>query len=328
MSKLQPLPMRLRAPSEGFPKGWYRVADAEEVRHGELLPLSWLNDQFIVYRGTDGRAHVADAFCPHMGAHLASHDGCLREGRIVCPFHKWEFDASSGNCAFIPYSELPPVPVGLKLHPTRELDGMVLMWYHPHGAAPEFEPFETPLSRSQEGWWLYGVREWTTTCPMRDMLENLFDGPHIVYLHRGDSQPTLQSVQRTGYGLRVEYAADPQQQEAGLTGMRCDFTGITLNAQIFEGRGFRTQFYNTFTPIDEERWVLHSRLYVEDCGSAEANEAIGKAFADRFVFEVEQDLRVLDYKRHLAKPRLCAGDGPIHQYRRYAAEFFVAGAAG
>jgi len=23
------------------------------------------------------------------------------------------------------------------------------------------------------------------------------------------------------------------------------------------------------------------------------------------------------------KPRLCAGDGPIHQYRKYAAEFFV-----
>jgi len=38
---------------------------------------------------------------------------------------------------------------------------------------------------------------------------------------------------------------------------------------------------------------------------------------------VEQDLKVLDYKRHLVRPRLCAGDGPIHQYRKYAAEFFV-----
>jgi len=95
MSRIEPLPMRLRAPVQGFPKGWYRVADAGEVLPDALLPVSWLNDQYIVFRGADGRAQVADAFCPHMGAHLASHDGCLRHGRIVCPFHKWEFDAAS-----------------------------------------------------------------------------------------------------------------------------------------------------------------------------------------------------------------------------------------
>ena len=123
--------------------------------------------------------------------------------------------------------------------------------------------------------------------------------------------------------MRVDYDQDPTQTDAGVTGFRSDFTGITLNAQIFEGTAFTTQFYNTFTPIDDERFVLHSRLHIKDSGSAEINEAIGKAFTDRFMFEVEQDLKVLDYKRHLVKPRLCAGDGPIHQYRKYAAEFFV-----
>ena len=323
MSTFDPLPLRLRAPVQGFPKGWYRVADSDELRAGSLLPVSWLNDQFIVYRDAGGRAQVAGAFCPHMGAHLASHDGCLRDGRIVCPFHKWEFDAASGNCAHIPYSALPPGGASLELHPTRELDGMVLMWYHPRGSAPEFEPFESPLSRGQDGWVFYGVKEWTTTCPMRDMLENLFDGPHIVYLHNGGGAPELKSVQRTPYGMCVEYLADPATTDAGLTGFRSDFTGITMNAQIFEGTAFATQFYNTFTPIDDERFVLHSRLYLRDSGSAEVNEAIGKAFTERFVFEVEQDLAVLNFKRHLPKPRLCAGDGPIHQYRKYAAEFFV-----
>ncbi len=323
MSRIEPLPMRLRAPVQGFPKGWYRVADAGEVLPDALLPVSWLNEQFIVFRAADGQAQVADAFCPHMGAHLASHDGCLRNGRIVCPFHKWEFDAAGGTLAHIPYSALPPGEVGLAMHPTRELDGMVLMWYHPHGTAPEFEPFETPLSRNQDGWVLYGVKEWITTCPMRDMLENLFDGPHIVYLHNGGGAPELKSLARTPYGMRVDYASDPSQTDAGVTGFRSDFTGITMNAQIFEGTAFTTQFYNTFTPIDDERFVLHSRLHIKDSGSAEINEAIGKAFTDRFMFEVEQDLKVLDYKRHLVKPRLCAGDGPIHQYRKYAAEFFV-----
>ena len=55
------------------------------------------------WRDEDGAAHVMDAYCPHMGAHLAV-GGCVKGTRIVCPFHQWAFDAEGRNVD-IPYAE-------------------------------------------------------------------------------------------------------------------------------------------------------------------------------------------------------------------------------
>lgn len=322
MSALEPAPMNIRTPEEHFAKGWYCVAESEDVSADTLKPVSWLNEQFIVYRTPDGAAQVADAYCPHLGAHLASHDGCIREGVVICPFHKWNFDGASGNCVHIPYSELPPNPVSLTLYPTREVDGMVLMWYHPRGAAPEFEPYTSPLRQGGK-WDLYTVKEWTSTCPFRDVLENLFDTAHIVQLHNAQEMPAMKSVQRLNHGLCIDYETDPANTDVGLKQFQCNFGGLSLLTQYWQGEHFETLFIHSFTPIDRERFVQRTRFYIKDSGSKEMMEMVGKAFTDRFVFEVEQDLEVLNFKKHLPQPRLCAGDGPIHQFRKYAAEFYV-----
>ncbi|MGH8808821.1 MAG: Rieske 2Fe-2S domain-containing protein, partial [Noviherbaspirillum sp.] len=90
--------MKFRVPEIAFPKGWYCVADAHEISADKLKPVSYLNQQLIVYRAQSGEAQVADAYCPHLGAHLASHDGCIEDGAIVCPFHKWKWDGAQGHC--------------------------------------------------------------------------------------------------------------------------------------------------------------------------------------------------------------------------------------
>ena len=40
-------------------------------------------------------------------------------------------------------------------------------------------------------------------------------------------------------------------------------------------------------------------------------------------YEVEQDFKVLDFKKHLPKPKLCAGDGPIGKFREYAESYYA-----
>ena len=130
MIALQPIPMKYRSRDLRFPKGWYAVADSAEVTGTAMLPVNYLDQQLIVYRDANGRAQVADAYCPHMGAHLASHDGCITDGKIVCPFHKWSFDATSGQCVNIPYTKIMvPPSVKLTIHPTREVDDIVR--HHP-----------------------------------------------------------------------------------------------------------------------------------------------------------------------------------------------------
>ena len=320
MTLLEPIPMKYRADVLQYPRGWYCVAESSDVTPDTLLPASWLGEQLVVYRTEDGRAQVADAYCPHLGAHLASHDGRICDGRLVCPFHKWEFDAATGMVAHIPYTNvLPPASVKLTLHPTREINGMVLMWYDEQGRAPDFEPYNAE-ALDRPGYVLFDVKTWETTCPFRDILENLFDTAHIQQLHNSNNLPDVLGSSREPYGLRVDYRM--QGEELPIEGMTVHLSGVSLLHQEFRGPGWSTLFVHSFTPVDNERFIQKTRLYLAEMPDPAMYELIGKAWVERFVYEVEQDLKVLDFKKHLSRPRLCAGDGPIMEFRRYASGFY------
>ena len=324
MPDLAPIPMKFRAPraDEPFPRGWYCVADAHEISADALLPVSLLNQQLIVYRTAGGAAQVADAYCPHLGAHLASSDGCIQAGAITCPFHKWTFDGAEGHCTGIPYAAVPPSrTLGLTLHATREVDGMVLMWHHPQGQAPDFEPYASTALR-QDKWILFETRTWESTAPYRDLFENLFDTAHIVQLHGAAKMPVMKKMEQQGHGLSVHYAIDPEAEQFPIDTFEVHFTGVTAINQLFAGQGWATNFVISATPVDHERFIQKARLYVKDLGSPAANDMIGKPWLERFAYEVSQDFKVLNYKKHLPQPRLCGGDGPIYQYREYARQYF------
>lgn len=325
MNAISPIPMRHRSADTSYPKGWYCIAEGDQVHADKMLPVSWLGEELIVYRTKDGVAQAADAYCPHLGAHLASHDGALCEGKITCPFHKWEFDSASGKVAHIPYTDVPvPASVRLTLHPTRETDGMVLIWHDPSGGKPTFEPFDSSHLRGSDTWIPYAVKSWETTCPFRDMLENIFDTAHVTQLHNAAALPEITSFEPQDYGLRVQYTTDPDAgEETPIKGFEMNLSGISLLTQYYDGVHFTALFVISLTPIDNERMVETARLFLKDNGDKQALEMIGQAFVDRFCFEVEQDLKVLDYKKHLPNPRLCAGDGPIMKFRNYAAQFYA-----
>ncbi|WP_336951273.1 Rieske 2Fe-2S domain-containing protein [Sphingobium aromaticivastans] len=324
MATIAPIPMKYRAEDRRYPIGWYGVAESEEVGPDTLLPVAWLGQQMVVYRTAEGKAQVAYAYCPHLGAHLASADGSVCGGKLTCPFHKWQFDGATGAVTHIPYTQvMVPSSVRLTLYPTREIDGVIVIWYHPEGGEPQFEPFDSSPLLGDDKWRLYTTHSWETTCPFRDILENLFDTAHIVQLHNATALPEIKAFEPKPYGLRVDYETDANSGEATpLKRFECNFSGVTLLSQYYEGGGYTALFTFTFTPIDEERFIQKTRLYLKDEGPKEALEAIGKAFADRFIYEVDQDMRVLNYKKHLTSPRLCAGDGPIMKFRRYAENYY------
>lgn len=325
MNGLSAVEMKHRVEKLGFPFGWYGVAEASDVHPGMVLPLRWLNREWIVYRTAHGVAQVADAFCPHLGAHLASGDGSTCEGRIVCPFHKWQFDGATGELVSIPYSETKlSSKVQLTLLPTREVDGVILVWYHPLGREPQFEPFTNFGAGQAQDWNLHTLKRWETTCPYRDILENLFDTAHIVQLHNAEAQPVIQAYEKTSYGLRVQYESRSKPGQAALLkSFECNLSGVTLLSQRFEGVGYAALFILSFTPIDDERFVQTARLYLKNDGPAEMSAIVGKTFMDRFIYEVEQDLKVLNYKKHLSSPMLCADDGPIMKFRTYANGYYL-----
>ena len=112
-----------------IPRGWFFVAYSDELATGEVRTLNYFERELVLFRRADGVAHVVDAFCPHLGAHLG-HGGTVVGNTLRCPFHGWRF-GGDGACVEVPYATRIPATARLKLWPTIERNGFVLVWYDP-----------------------------------------------------------------------------------------------------------------------------------------------------------------------------------------------------
>ncbi len=97
---------------------------SKKLRVGEVNPVTVLGRELAIYRGKDKRAVIVDAYCPHMGAHLA--EGKVEGNDIRCFFHRWKFDGQ-GFCVDIPCAN-QPLSIKLKTWPTAEKYGMIWVW--------------------------------------------------------------------------------------------------------------------------------------------------------------------------------------------------------
>jgi phenylpropionate dioxygenase-like ring-hydroxylating dioxygenase large terminal subunit len=109
---------------ERFIEGWYWVIPSKKLRVNEVKPVTVLGRELAIYRGKDKRAVIVDAYCPHMGAHLAQ--GKVEGNELRCFFHHWQFD-EQGFCVNIPCLD-QPIAVRLKTWPTAEKYGMIWVW--------------------------------------------------------------------------------------------------------------------------------------------------------------------------------------------------------
>ncbi|MDP3919629.1 MAG: Rieske (2Fe-2S) protein [Candidatus Omnitrophota bacterium] len=48
----------------------------------------------------DGKVYAIDAVCAHSGGPLA--EGGLHGKEVMCPWHGWQFDVTTGECSFNP----------------------------------------------------------------------------------------------------------------------------------------------------------------------------------------------------------------------------------
>src|SRR5688500_12035945 len=52
--------------------------------------------EVAVFRQRDGGLHAVQSKCPHRDGPLA--DGILASGQVLCPYHSYRFDLSTGAC--------------------------------------------------------------------------------------------------------------------------------------------------------------------------------------------------------------------------------------
>jgi nitrite reductase/ring-hydroxylating ferredoxin subunit len=60
------------------------------VATGSVVAIECAGDEFVLWRGHDGRVRGAPRWCPHLDHDLA--DGYVVDDELVCAGHGWAFD--------------------------------------------------------------------------------------------------------------------------------------------------------------------------------------------------------------------------------------------
>lgn len=177
---------------EAVVEGWYWLARSREIRRGRVVPLRLLGRDLAVYRGEDGRVVALDAYCAHMGAHLA--EGHVEGNALRCFFHRWRYEAD-GRCSDIPCFNAAPGPrMRVRSWPTIERYGMVWLWT---GEKPAHDLPEVPGLAGQPCDALVANR-FTKRCHPNVVLINAIDEQHFASVHHlPGSILTLEAIPRS-----------------------------------------------------------------------------------------------------------------------------------
>ena len=308
----------------GTPFSWYPVAWSSEIARGDVIRRAYFGEELVVFRTEDGEACVLDAYCPHLGAHLGVGGKVDGEG-IRCPFHGWRF-GGDGSCLDVPYARRKPQGVRARTYPTREAAGVVWAWYHPDGAAPTFDPPSIPEFGAEDwtpDWTQY---DWTIRTHPQEISENSVDWPHLTEVHLMEPPPN-RTVDFVGHEIHWQTVTskhvttmDDEHDDIVITGRN---PGLGCSYVKYTGMG-DTVILMGMTPVDDE--MLHMRFGVIGKKAGRSDQemaAFHQAYSDDMAAAVEQDFPIWENKTYYDRPRLCDGDGPVGDYRKWASQFYV-----
>jgi nitrite reductase (NADH) small subunit len=86
-----------------------RVCSLAELPANSVLEAMVRDDPYAICN-VNGRITALYGICPHAGGPLGQGQ-IAPSGRLVCPYHMWEFDCVTGRSAFVPSIVVPTYPV-------------------------------------------------------------------------------------------------------------------------------------------------------------------------------------------------------------------------
>jgi 3-ketosteroid 9alpha-monooxygenase subunit A len=92
------------------------------VRAAQVVAVDVAGEEFVVWRGRDGRVRSAPRRCPHLDHDLA--EGHVDADELVCPGHAWAFDGDGNAYKRNEFGRVDPKGSVPSLE-IREADGMI-----------------------------------------------------------------------------------------------------------------------------------------------------------------------------------------------------------
>ena len=303
-----------------IPFGWYQVAFPGDLAPGEVTDLRYWDTELVLWRDAAGAFHLQDAFCPHLGAHLA-YGGHVDGDQLTCPFHGWKFDGA-GKCSNIPYSQRTNRKAKLRTYPVIERNGFVLAWYHPYGEPPKWEIPVIPEIGDAAWSDFYSSSYVIRTIP-QEMSENGADPAHFQYVHGTDTVAEVEKYETDG-PCSVMLSKQSYVTPRGVTEGRIDVYNY--------GPGFSKVWFSgivdainiaTTTPIDKETTQVRFNFVVRKFDDERMTSTVAAAFVKEINKQVQEDRPIWEHKTFLPTPALADTDGPIMQFRKWYKQFYA-----
>jgi phenylpropionate dioxygenase-like ring-hydroxylating dioxygenase large terminal subunit len=298
------------------PYGWFSLGRLDELPTDDAAPTSAFGQELVLWRGPDGERHLADAWCPHLGAHLG-YGGRVEDGCLVCPFHEWSFDVAGRNTS-IPYAERPNRKARVRTYRTVERNGHLLAWYHPD---PEATPgWEVPEALPDDPVECLRLDR-DVAAAWQEIAENSVDMAHFRSVHG------LSRVSEVGE-LHIDGPYRRTRSRQSFQTARGEFEGQIESNSYGPGVGVvaftlmgKVTLVATTTPLERDRVRIRFTMYHATGDDIAAK--IGQAFGAEVARQLDQDIPIWEHKRYQPSPALAPSEKPITEFRKWASQFYA-----
>lgn len=303
-----------------IPSGWFWVANADELKPGDVQALKYFGRDLVLWRDSGGDAHLQDAFCPHLGAHLGV-GGRVEGESILCPFHEWAFDGT-GSCTNIPYSERLNRKAQVKTYLTKEVNHFIIAWYHPTDREPNFEVPDLEFVDDPAWTTAYDTASFTIKSIPQEMGENAVDPAHFKYVHGTDGIAEVKSYDTAGAIAVMDSIQSYSTPQGVVYGqLKVSQYGPGVSTTHFAGI-IDTFLTSTITPIDDQTTLVRFNFITKKHEDERFTQNVGTAFKNMVCQQVTEDIPIWEHKTFIPVPALADTDGPITQYRKWFAQFY------
>jgi len=312
-----------------YPRGWFMVADAEQINTAPLS-VRFFGQDLVIYRGESGKAYMVSAYCPHMRTHIGKNTTSfiVRQGRqiegesIRCPYHAWRF-GPDGQCDHIPYSDIIPQQARLAAYEVVERYNAIFYWHDPEGGPPDYELPE--ISEWEDPTWVrwrFDILGEMDLHPV-EVVDNICDLQHLLPIHATHVSSFETELRGHMAWQRLSGVHEILGAEAGMMKFDTYYTGPGILISRFLGDN-NSMMFITHTPVDDGRvFVWHATLTKiadripteEDVQAARDYQRLSRdAFA--------QDFEIWSNKQPCLRPMQLPGDGNFLKVRTWYKQFY------
>jgi phenylpropionate dioxygenase-like ring-hydroxylating dioxygenase large terminal subunit len=309
---------------------WYVVLDSVQVKK-KPVGVRRMGEKLVFWRDEQGRlACIADCCC-HRSVALSP--GKLVDGRLQCPFHGFEYEAS-GRVVVIPANgRTAPVPKAFRVqsYPVHEAHGVVWLWW---GDDPPADLKPPRFFDDIGDEFSYGQRRDPFKAHYSRAIENQLDVVHLPFVHAN----TIGGGGRTlvdGPGVkwldedmfyvyvhnRVEDGRPPLKPSEFPLDPEPEFKLEFIFPNLWQNHlGEAARIVLAFVPVDEGNSILYLRFYQKSVRLPLLRALFNWLAMPFNLYILHQDRRVVETHDGPSTLRgaeqLIPGDYPIVAYRR------------